>query len=332
MNNIIRGKRIDFNQEIIEYENVNDNENNQNIINCQNIDLEQNFNDNKIYNNNNNENANNELYNENNPNIINNNNDDNNSKKNEAKKNSCINNQPNQPLNINIDNSKVKCTCSKTGCTKKYCACLSKGLKCNGCNCKNCKNQPFYKNDNNNYEQNIENIENINYTNVQINNNNKNQRVICNCTKSNCMKKYCECFKQGLVCNSLCRCRECKNDIIKDKNALNNNIQNIENNINLNNNINSFEDNNNNPIIYQSEAFCIFILKGKLKEVKRKIYLDREIKDADFNSSPKFSNRKRGRSRIDLSNQRTCPTSNSNRRRRGIPSVNENIEKKKLQL
>lgn len=33
----------------------------------------------------------------------------------------------------------------------------------------------------------------------------------CNCTRSNCLKKYCECYKAGIKCTENCRCRECKN-------------------------------------------------------------------------------------------------------------------------
>ena len=38
----------------------------------------------------------------------------------------------------------------------------------------------------------------------------------CNCSKSNCLKKYCECFKAGLLCSSSCRCRICDNKEKKD--------------------------------------------------------------------------------------------------------------------
>ena len=48
--------------------------------------------------------------------------------------------------------------------------------------------------------KNKENIEKMNYSKTEATNP-KTERVICNCTKSNCMKKYCECYKQGFNCN-----------------------------------------------------------------------------------------------------------------------------------
>ncbi len=35
--------------------------------------------------------------------------------------------------------------------------------------------------------------------------------VTCNCTKSNCRKKYCLCFKAGGYCKDTCRCIDCQN-------------------------------------------------------------------------------------------------------------------------
>lgn len=33
----------------------------------------------------------------------------------------------------------------------------------------------------------------------------------CHCKKSNCQKKYCECFQAGIKCGGNCKCEECKN-------------------------------------------------------------------------------------------------------------------------
>ncbi|CAJ2664332.1 protein tesmin/TSO1-like CXC 2 isoform X2 [Trifolium pratense] len=33
----------------------------------------------------------------------------------------------------------------------------------------------------------------------------------CNCKKSSCLKKYCECYQGGVGCSISCRCEGCKN-------------------------------------------------------------------------------------------------------------------------
>ena len=342
----------------------------------QNMPLPQNYN-NRVYNNINSiNNINNNLINQNSINIINNNIDYINTKNKPSPRSYINNNNTNINLHMKPMPIKVKCTCSKTGCKKKYCACFSLGRFCEDCECKDCENKGPTEDNNNNPNNNQllkqESLEkNLNYSKTDVSNS-KNQRVICNCTKSNCMKKYCECYKQGLNCNSLCRCIECKN---KNYNYDNNNFYNYalkNNNINLNNNISQTQDYSishipetfgksidyNNPINFQSEAFGIFIKKEKLKIEMRKINLtlnnnkknnviinntsnennnnDKEIinNNNDLNETPKFSNKKRLRAKIDNSaGVKTCPTTNSsNRRKRGVAVINKNIKKKSLQL
>ena len=219
---------------------------------------------NRMYNNNNNLNGQNRI------NMINNNFEYQNQNQNQNQKMPSISNMNNintinnntNSININTNiinniNSKPKCTCSKTGCRKKYCACFSKGRLCEGCECKNCQNciptgeggaaPPRID-----LQKNMNESENEDeYNNENGMQSPKTQRAMCNCTKSNCMKKYCECFKQGLNCNSVCRCIDCKNriyinnmnDYIEENNNMNN-INNANVNYNLNNNYNNNEINN----------------------------------------------------------------------------------------
>ena len=315
-NSIIQGKKIDFNDEIIFNENEPlRNQNGQNVI-------INNINNQKI-----------------------------NYKQNISLSNKKIVNHPYtnvHPLNINNNNNnnsqlKQKCTCSKTGCLKKYCACFARGIPCEGCECKNCQNIDNKK-------------ENLDFEEKKIfslppNPVNKNQRTICNCTKSNCMKKYCECFKQGYSCNSLCRCMECKNK--NESNTINeiksNNIPEFQDFSGS-----FFPDNDNDkenmnyinkidfrlPCNYQPEAFGICVRKEQLKIDDRDLDLN-DISlgvnygnNYELNSTPKFSKKKRLRSKNDSANLRTCPTTNSsNNRGRSLSSiVNKNIQKKKLNL
>ena len=219
---------------------------------------------NRMYNNNNNLNGQNRI------NMINNNFEYQNQNQNQNQKMPSISNMNNintinnntNSININTNiinniNSKPKCTCSKTGCRKKYCACFSKGRLCEGCECKNCQNC-IPTGEGGAAPPRIDLQKNMNESENEDEYNNENgiqspktQRAMCNCTKSNCMKKYCECFKQGLNCSSVCRCLDCKNriyinnmnDYIEENNNMNN-INNANVNYNLNNNYNNNEINN----------------------------------------------------------------------------------------
>ncbi|EGR33791.1 hypothetical protein IMG5_037680 [Ichthyophthirius multifiliis] len=57
----------------------------------------------------------------------------------------------------------------------------------------------------------------------------------CTCKKSNCLKKYCECFNAGVLCNQNCVCDSCKNMQKEENNQQQNrseiNVQNIEDSI-----------------------------------------------------------------------------------------------------
>lgn len=85
------------------------------------------------------------------------------------------------------------CSCKKTRCLKLYCECLAKALYCNPlCQCSLCQN----------HEHSISRIESIH---------NYQMFKGCSCQKSNCRKKYCDCFAQGLKCTNKCVCIKCHN-------------------------------------------------------------------------------------------------------------------------
>ena len=91
-----------------------------------------------------------------------------------------------------------KCSCTKTNCNRKYCECYNSGNYCIDCNCKDCENKPPANANTNKHPD-------------DINSKNKKSKEICTCTKSGCNKNYCECFKSGNKCSSLCRCIGCEN-------------------------------------------------------------------------------------------------------------------------
>ncbi len=146
--------------------------------------------------------------------------------------NNPANNEPNNKFNffqstkvdsdnkgndINL-NDKICCYCTKTRCIKKYCECYSNNRYCKNCHCVNCLNKFIHKSN----EPPKENVE--------------SNEVFCTCSKSNCNKKYCECFKSSQKCTFKCRCINCKN--CNKQTTFNFNVTNI-NNINNNSNINS---------------------------------------------------------------------------------------------
>jgi hypothetical protein len=103
-----------------------------------------------------------------------------------------------------IDKSQLNiCHCSKSSCNKLYCECYRNKRKCINCSCIGCKN--IY----NEKEKNINNNIEFSIDKKSIN----NKYLGCTCSKSNCNKKYCECFKKGKKCDNNCRCIKCNNNL-----------------------------------------------------------------------------------------------------------------------
>jgi hypothetical protein len=181
--------------------------------------------------------------------------------------------------NNNITSEKLCCNCTKTKCVKKYCECYSNNRFCRNCHCVDCINIP----ENNSACENGKELL-------------ETEKVLCTCAKSNCTKKYCECYKSNQKCTYKCRCVNCKNgvkasfnvnvpesdniinkeSINKDNEIINNIVEN--NSVDKNEKINlgigdknnkkinsrkSSNENNNENKNYQIQRVSVFINKYK---------------------------------------------------------------------
>ncbi|EAR84892.3 tesmin TSO1-like CXC domain protein (macronuclear) [Tetrahymena thermophila SB210] len=129
--------------------------------------------------------------------------------------------------------SKTPCKCRKSLCLKLYCECFARGEICgHACVCLECKNSKNHLELRNEAIKVIEakNPSAFLFSNIQattnLNNQDKNLtnmqleqqdmamdiRRGCNCKKSKCKKKYCECYMIGKRCSSLCQCLNCSNN------------------------------------------------------------------------------------------------------------------------
>nr|VDC88823.1 unnamed protein product [Brassica oleracea] len=137
------------------------------------------------------------------------------------------------PLEAGEGESRKRCKCKKSKCLQLKCECFAAGVYCSTeppCSCLYCHNIPIHNDTIWASRENIESRDPLAFTPKIIGRSSDSvqetregdasktpasgrHRRGCNCKKSNCSKKYCECFQGDAGCSIKCRCEDYYKDL-----------------------------------------------------------------------------------------------------------------------
>ena len=105
------------------------------------------------------------------------------------------------------------CNCKKSKCLRMHCSCFkTEGFCGPSCSCEGCINQPQFEEARAFVIKKTKEINPLAFENkFAVGVSTRVNLQGCRCSKNNCQKRYCDCYKEGVGCFELCSCVNCLN-------------------------------------------------------------------------------------------------------------------------